>query len=190
MGFVGLSNSVKDGSKGKLDQWYVGIKKKNKEGDVFAFGFTKENGNGQQLEGPPTGSCTDGQWCHIAVTVNQTRTAKRTDVTFFINGNDTVVDDDNILVAPAADQGPLGLFIGANPPSDETPPPTVLENKFVFDGLIDEVGVYDSILDKGVIKFFAETKCAGTAPTPPGGKSSKGPKGSSKASKALKARNF
>ena len=170
-------------------------KKKNKEGDVFAFSFTKDKDNtkGQELEGPPTGSCTDGQWCHIAVTVNQNRTAsfERTDVTFFINGNDTMTDStattDNILAAPAAGQGPLGLFIGANPPSDETPPPTVLENKFVFDGLIDEVGVYDSILDKGVIKFFAESKCAGT---PPGGKSSKGPKGSSKASKALKARNF
>lgn len=143
----GLVTLSKTDSDTQPNQWYVGISSNKFQ---FFYGAAAGNGAGTTL----ATECTDGEWCHIAVSFDNDA-GTNGEVTWYING---VQKDTTVLPAsPNTVTGNLELFIGVNPPLSTA---ATNPSKF-FDGLIDEVGIYDTILPSDVIAKIADGTCAG-----------------------------
>ena len=130
LGLVALASYIDNNAN---NQWYIGI---SPGSDNFQLSY-RGDGAFKSVRGPNASTCTDGQWCHVAVVIRQTADA----VDFFINGAKTTASGDlpSFGLEPATN---LRLFIGSNPPFDEDTNDAGAE----FRGFIDEVGIYDFVL--------------------------------------------
>ena len=135
LGLVALASYVDNNAN---NQWYIGI---SPGSNNFQLSY-RGGGAFKSVQGPNASICSDGQWCHIAVAVRQTADA----VDFYINGVKTTASGDlsGFGLEPATN---LRLFIGSNPPFDEN----INDAGAEFEGLIDEVGIYDFVLSNADI---------------------------------------
>lgn len=121
------------------NQWYVGISIRNR---IWFARSGASEAEGNVILGPDAITCETGAykgWCHLAVTVTQSTANNQ--VEFYVNGDLKVTN--TTLTTPLQDAESPGLFIGSNPPFSENG-----GNEFddTFDGLMDEVGIFDKVL--------------------------------------------
>jgi hypothetical protein len=139
-GLVALSKKDSDSAP---NQWHVGI-----SSDTFKFFYgAASTGAGTT----PATECTNGAWCHVAASFDE-GAGDNGEVTWHVNGVQT--DTTGLQRSPNAVAGNLELFIGVNPPL------SAAASKF-FEGLIDEVGICDTILPSDVVAKVADGTCAG-----------------------------
>jgi len=100
-------------------------------------------GNAISVQGNST--VTDGEWHHVAVTVKENATISYPDVKIYVNGrNDTIATTDSTAFNLVADTEDVS--IGRRPASNQT-------LKRFFNGLIDDVRIYDTELTVEEIKL-------------------------------------
>ncbi|KAL3924924.1 MAG: hypothetical protein SGILL_000745 [Bacillariaceae sp.] len=163
LGFVALASQVDNAAN---NQWYFGCS----PGNVLQLSY-RGNSAFQDVQGPSCTTCVDGDWCHIAIVVRQTDS----EVDFYINGMLEVTASGDLPQFGLEPATNLGLFIGSNPPFENDPTTE-------FNGLIDEVGIYDVVLDEDDVAalFNNGMGCPEPTPQPSRGKKGRGNKGGGK----------